>query len=158
MHQRSRYRSDNCSIGRTLTVVGERWTLLILREAFYGVRRFEDLQRNLGVARNVLAVRLQTLVEHDLLVRHPYRKTGHRERFEYRLTEKGRDLFPALVALMQWGDRYLADDSGPAVVVTHQDCGAVVSAELTCEAGHGGLSARDTEPRPGPGAVLEDVV
>ena len=156
MIERSRYSDANCSIGRTLAVVGERWTLLVLREAFYGVRRFEDLQRHLGVARNVLTDRLQTLVEHELLARHPYKETGRRERFEYHLTQRGRDLFPALVALMQWGDRYLADDAGPPVLILHQNCGAAVHAELSCEAGHDGLSARDTAPSPGPGALLAD--
>lgn len=154
MHERFRYSSDNCSVARTLAVVGERWTLLILREAFYGVRRFDEMQQRLGVARNVLAARLQTLVEHELLVRHPYKEAGRRERFEYRLTDRGRDLYPALVSLMQWGDRYLADDAGPAVVIEHKDCGAAVHTELTCEAGHGGLNARDTVRAPGPGARL----
>lgn len=154
MPPRSQYSSANCSIARTLAIVGERWTLLVLREAFYGVRRFDDMQRNLGVARNVLTTRLRTLVEHDLLERVPYREAASRQRFEYRLTARGRDLFPALLALMQWGDRYLADDAGPAVIVEHERCGAPIDVELTCQAGHRGLSPTDAVPRPGPGARL----
>jgi DNA-binding HxlR family transcriptional regulator len=154
MHDRSQYRSDNCSVARTLSIVGERWTLLVLREAFYGVRRFDVLQHHLGIARNVLTARLQTLVDHQLLTREPYQELGSRERFEYRLTERGRDLFPALVALMQWGDRYLADHDGPPVVIQHRDCGAGVHIDLHCEAGHTALGALDTMPTPGPGAHL----
>ncbi|MDI2125642.1 winged helix-turn-helix transcriptional regulator [Yinghuangia seranimata] len=159
---RTRYASDNCSVGRTLAVVGERWTFLVLREAFYGQRRFEDIQSTLGVARNVLAARLQTLVEHGLLVRRPYREPGKRERFEYRLTDRGTDLFPALVALMEWGDKHLPDEAGPPVALEHRDCGARLHVELVCEAGHrgdgalGGLTARDATPVPGPGARLRD--
>ena len=143
----------NCSIAGTLEVVGEKWTLLVLREAFYGVRRFEDFQRAVGCARNVLSARLTTLVEHGLLRREAYREPGRRARAEYRLTEKGRELLPAVIALMQWGDRWTAGPAGPAVVVTHRGCGAEVRAELTCAAGHRDLTARETLPVPGPGAV-----
>lgn len=150
---RSAYAAENCSVGRALAVVGEKWTLLVLREAFYGVRRFDDLQAGLGCARNVLADRLRTLVEHGLLRREPYRVPGSRPRHEYRLTEKGLDLMPALVALMQWGDRWEGGAAGPPVVVTHRGCGEPVRAALTCSAGHSGLTARDTAPEPGPGAI-----
>lgn len=150
---RSAYTAENCSVGRALGVVGEKWTLLVLREAFYGVRRFDDLQAALGCARNVLADRLRTLVEHGVLRREPYRVPGSRVRHEYRLTDKGRDLMPALVALMQWGDRWQGDPPGPPVVVTHRGCGEPVRASLTCAAGHGDLTARDTLPEPGPGAI-----
>ena len=92
-----------CSVARPLGVVGERWTLLILRDAFNGVRRFEDFQESLGIARNILTDRLQTLVAQGVLEKRRYQE--HPERFEYRLTAKGRDLFPVLVALMQCGDR-----------------------------------------------------
>ena len=143
----------HCSVARTLTVVGERWTMLVLREAFYGVRRFDDFQRHLGVARNVLTARLATLVEHDLLVRTPYHEPGQRRRDEYRLTPAGKELLPALIALMQWGDAHLAGPAGPPVTVAHRDCGALVHAELVCDAGHGALTARDTQPEPGPGML-----
>lgn len=126
-----------------------------MREAFYGVRRFEEMQRNRGLARNVLAARLRTLVEYRLLDRVPYREPGRRQRFEYRLTDRGRELFPALLALMHWGDRHLPDDdAGPAVVVEHRDCGAPIELGLTCRAGHTGLAPRDVVPSPGPGARL----
>jgi DNA-binding HxlR family transcriptional regulator len=150
---RFRYSAANCSIARTLGVVGEKWTLLVLREAFYGVRRFDDFHTALGCARNLLATRLKTLVAHDLLERVAYTDERGRGRHEYRLTDKGRDLFPAVVALMQWGDKWTADAAGPAVQLIHRDCGEPVTVELTCAAGHSALGARDTEAKPGPGAV-----
>lgn len=128
----------SCSVQRTLAAIGERWSLLVLREAFYGVRRFEDLQRRLGVARDVLSVRLRRLVDRGILTRVPYRETGRRERFEYRLTPAGKDLYPVLVALMQWGDRHLERPAGPTVALRHREgsCGAPVRVELVCAAGH----------------------
>src|SRR5437899_1397547 len=147
-----RYSAENCSIARTLEVVGEKWTLLVLREAFYGTRRFDDFQRAVGCARNVLSARLTTLVEHEILRREPYREPGARARDEYRLTEKGFELFPVLLALLQWGDRWTADPAGPAVEVLHAGCDEPVEVTLQCAAGHRPLSARDTRPRPGPGA------
>lgn len=154
MHSdRFRYSAANCSIARTLGVVGEKWTLLVLREAFYGIRRFDDFHAALGCARNLLATRLKTLVAHGLLERVGYRDDAGRSRDEYRLTDKGRDLFPVVVALMQWGDRWTADDSGPAVALLHRNCGEPVGVELNCGAGHVGLGARDITPVPGPGAI-----
>ena len=147
------YSADNCSIRRTLDVVGEKWTLLVLREAFYGVRRFDDFHRAIGCARNILAARLATLVEHGILERRRYQKPGSRPRAEYRLTDKGRELFPALVGLLQWGDRWTADPAGPAVELRHDGCGAAIAVELRCAAGHGPLSERETIPEPGPGAI-----
>src|SRR3954470_2251522 len=148
---RDDYDDANCSIARTLAVFGDRWTLLVLREAFNGVRRFEELQRGLGVARDVLTVRLRRLVDEGVLERVPYREAGQRRRFEYRLTEKGVDVYPILVALMAWGDRHKADDAGPPVELVHRDCGAPVAIELRCTDGHT-LGPRDVRPRPGPGA------
>jgi DNA-binding HxlR family transcriptional regulator len=154
MHSdRFRYSAANCSIARTLGVVGEKWTLLILREAFYGVRRFDDFHTALGCARNLLASRLKTLVVHGLLERVGYTDERGRGRHEYKLTDKGRDLFPVMVALMQWGDRWTADEAGPAVQMFHRECGAPVTAELTCGAGHSALGARDIAAVPGPGAI-----
>jgi len=154
MHnQRFRYGSANCSIARTLGVVGEKWTLLVLREAFYGVRRFDDFHAALGCARNLLAARLKTLVAHGLLERVEYQDDRGRGRYEYRMTEKGRDLFPVVAALMQWGDRWTADEAGPAVRLTHRDCGEPVSVQLNCDGGHARLDARDVEATPGPGAL-----
>ena len=151
MGPRDAYSDENCSIARTLAVLGDRWTLLVLREAFNGVRRFEELQRRLGIARDVLTVRLNRLVEEGVLQRVPYREPGRRERFEYRLTAKGVDAYPVLVALMAWGDRHKADADGPPVELEHRDCGALVHAELRCEAGHA-VDVREVVPRPGPGA------
>src|SRR5690242_7492896 len=153
MHpDRLRYSSSNCSIARTLGVVGEKWTLLVLREAFYGVRRFDDFHAALGCARNLLSARLKTLVENGLLEKRAYRDDRGRRRGEYRLTATGRDLRPAVVALVQWGDRWAAGEAGPAVVLRHRDCGEAVSVGLSCEAGHAALGARDIRATPGPGA------
>src|SRR4029453_1306429 len=104
---------SRCSVAGTLTVVGEKWSLLVLREAFLGVRRFADFQRHLGAPKAVLTDRLATLVEQGVLKRVPYQAEGERQRHEYRLTTKGIDLYPTLVALMAWGDKDLADDSAP---------------------------------------------
>jgi DNA-binding HxlR family transcriptional regulator len=141
-----------CSVAGTLGVVGEKWTLLVLREAFLGVRRFADLQRNLGAPKAVLTDRLATLVQQGVLVRVPYQAEGERQRHEYRLTQKGIDLYPTLVALMEWGDRYLADDDpagvGAPLQLTHRDCGARVRLELVCAEGHTVTSAREVRPVP----------
>src|SRR5919112_1114607 len=98
------YDSQHCSIARALEVLGDRWTLLVIRDAFLGLRRFDDFQRDLGIARNVLADRLGRLVDEGILERHAYQERP--ERFEYRLTEKGADLWPVLISLMKWGDRH----------------------------------------------------
>src|SRR3712207_1843257 len=143
---------ENCSIGRTLDLVGRPWTLLVLREAFHGVRRFEQLQRHLGVSRPVLSQRLRHLVKAGLLERTPYREPGSRSRGEYRLTAKGRDLYPVLLALMQWGDEHITDADGPMVQVRHRGCGHAVRVAMVCDQGHQVDSVRDLEARPGPGA------
>jgi DNA-binding HxlR family transcriptional regulator len=136
---------QNCSIARTLAIVGERWTLLVLREVMLGSRRFEEIRRNLGVASNILSDRLTTLVEHGVL-----RRDG--EPPEYRVTAKGVDLQPVLVGLMQWGDRYTAGEAGPPIVYTHVACGHDADPQLHC--GHCGepLGPRELRVRPGPGA------
>ena len=113
-------RPDECSVGRAMDILGERWTFLILRESFYGVRRFSDMQRNLGIARNILSNRLQTLVGAGILERRRYQEEP--ERFEYRLTETGRALYPAIIAIMRWGDEHLNDAAPP--VELHHSCGA----------------------------------
>lgn len=150
--ERLDFAAANCSVAATLAIVGEKWTLLVLREAFYGLRRFDDILQGVGCAKNLLAERLRRLVEHGVLEQVPYREPGQRERHEYRLTERGLELFPILVALMQWGDRWLVGKAGAPVLLEHHDCGAKIRAELRCTAGHGPLSARDSRPRPGPGA------
>jgi DNA-binding HxlR family transcriptional regulator len=135
-----------CSVAGTLAVVGEKWSLLVLREAFLGVRRFADFQRILGAPRAVLTDRLATLVDEGILRRVPYQAEGERQRHEYRLTVKGIDLYPTLVALMEWGDRYL--DEGGAMELHHRDCGARVHLTLTCEDGHALSGAREVTPIP----------
>jgi DNA-binding HxlR family transcriptional regulator len=144
------YEEQNCSIARALEVLGDRWTLLVIRDAFLGVRRFDDFQRDLGVARNVLSDRLQRLVDEGLLERRRYQERP--ERFEYRLSQKGIDLWPAIVTLMKWGDRYYAPPEGPPRVVRHRGCGGEVSDRLTCSVCGKPLTARDVVSEPGPGA------
>ena len=130
----------------TLAVIGEKWSLLVLREAFSGVRRFADFQRILGAPKAVLTDRLATLVAAGILARVAYQAEGERQRHEYRLTDKGRDLYPTLVALMQWGDRYLTDDGRAPLALEHRDCGAAVRLELVCADGHTVSGPRDVRP------------
>ncbi|MEZ0360155.1 winged helix-turn-helix transcriptional regulator [Mycobacterium sp. SA01] len=144
--------AENCSVKRALDIVGEKWTLLVLREALYGARRFERFQSRIGCPRQVLTDRLNTLVAAGVLRKVPYQEPGQRERHEYRLTEKGRDLLPAVIALMHWGDKWEADAAGPPVEVVHRECGHPVELVLRCRDDHAPLTAHDTEPRPGPGA------
>lgn len=151
--------SVNCSVGRALAVVGERWSLLIVREALDGVRRFRDFQSRLGIASNLLATRLETLVTADVLRRVPYQDPGGRRRFEYELTERGYDLRATLMALLEWGDKYLADPAGPSIVARHRTppaepaCDAPVRLVMECAAGHTGLGSHDVRRTAGPGAI-----
>ena len=146
------YDTANCNIAAALAVVGEKWTFLVLREAFNGVRRFDDMQRRTGAPRQVLSNRLSRLVADGILRKAPYQEEGQRPRSEYRLTEKGIELFPVIAALLAWGDKYAAWPGGPAVELTHRDCGAPVHLELACAEGHVLGSAREVTPVPGPGA------
>jgi DNA-binding HxlR family transcriptional regulator len=146
------YDTANCNIAAALTMVGEKWTFLVLREAFNGVRRFDDMQRRTGAPRQVLSNRLSRLVDDGILRKVPYRQEGQRPRSEYRLTEKGIELFPVIAAMLAWGDKYAAWPGGPAVELTHRDCGAPVFLELACAEGHVLGSAREVTPVPGPGA------
>jgi DNA-binding HxlR family transcriptional regulator len=125
-----------CSVARTLDVIGERWSLLVLREVFLGVRRFESIRHATGAPRAVLAERLRSLVDAGVLVRREYREEGARTRHEYRPTDAGRELQPALTALMQWGDKHLPVPGGPPLIVEHAECGGSVRAHLVCEHGH----------------------
>jgi DNA-binding HxlR family transcriptional regulator len=143
---------ENCTIGRAMAILGERWTVVVLREVFNGVRRFDDMRERTGIPRQVLANRLAMLVERGVLRRQPYREPGARLRYEYRLTEMGLDLYPVLVAVREWGDRYLADPEGPPLQTVHRDCGAPVDTHLRCRAGHEVGSPREVVPTPGPGA------
>ena len=146
------YDTANCAIGAAVGILGERPTFLVLREAFNGVRRFDDMQRRTGMPRQVLSQRLARLVAEGLLRKVPYRQAGQRSRDEYRLTDKGLDLYPVLVALMEWGDRYEGGADGPPVLLRHRDCGEPVRLQLSCTAGHVLESAREVTPVPGPGA------
>ena len=137
---------SRCSVAGTLAVVGEKWSLLVLREAFLGVRRFADFQRVLGAPKAVLTDRLGTLVEQGILVRVPYQPEGERQRHEYRLTPKGRALYPTLVALMEWGDTYLAEGEVPPLALYHRECDARVHLQLVCEEGHSVAGPREVRP------------
>ncbi|HEY6309354.1 MAG TPA: helix-turn-helix domain-containing protein [Streptosporangiaceae bacterium] len=146
------YDSANCAIGAAVGIMGERPTFLVLREAFNGVRRFDDMQRRTGMPRQVLSDRLARLVTEGLLRKVPYQESGQRSRDEYRLTDKGLDLYPVLVALMEWGDRYAVGPAGPQVLLRHRDCGEPLRLQMACDAGHVIESARAVTPVPGPGA------
>ncbi len=146
------YDTANCAIGAAVAIIGERPTFLVLREAFNGVRRFDDLQHRTGIPRQVLSDRLARLVGEGLLRKVPYQDSGQRSRHEYRLTGKGLDLYPVLVALMQWGDQHAVGPDGTQVQLRHRDCGEPVHLQLSCQAGHILESARDITPVPGPGA------
>ena len=146
------YDSANCAIGAAVDIIGERPTFLVLREVFNGVRRFDDMRRRTGMPRQVLSDRLARLVGEDLLRKVPYRDAGQRSRHEYRLTGKALDLYPVLVALMQWGDKHAVGPAGPAVRLTHRDCGEPIVLQAVCAAGHPVPSAREVTPVPGPGA------
>jgi DNA-binding HxlR family transcriptional regulator len=137
------------SVARALDVVGERWSLLILREAFFGVRRFGQLARNLQIPRPTLSARLRTLVEQGVLEKVLYATDP--DRHEYRLTDSGRDLFSAIVVLMQWGDQHLPLADGPPIVLRHQPCGQVAEAVLTCTHCREEISAHSVTPEAGPG-------
>jgi DNA-binding HxlR family transcriptional regulator len=143
------HRFEAESVSRALELVGERWTLLILREAFFGVRRFAQLAAHLGIPRPTLSLRLRTLVDAGLLDRVPY--ATHPARHEYRLTRAGRELFPAIVALMRWGDEYLPHPSGPPVVLRHNACGEVAEPRLTCTHCGEEITAHNVTPEAGPG-------
>jgi DNA-binding HxlR family transcriptional regulator len=130
------YDSGTCSISRTAQVLGDRWTVLVVRDLFNGVRRFDALQQHLGIARDVLTKRLALLVDEGLVERRAYRPEGERSRHEYVLTTAGRELRPVLVAIMDWGDRHRAGPDGPPVSLRHRDCGAPIHAQLVCDEGH----------------------
>jgi DNA-binding HxlR family transcriptional regulator len=121
---------SHCSIARALSVVGDRWTLLLLREAFLGAKRFEEFHGNTGAARHLVAARLNHLVDHGLLERVQYQDRP--ARFEYTLTAKGRGLYPVIISLLAWGDEWMADEWGPSLVVVHESCGATVTPALRC--------------------------
>ena len=139
---RNDYEGQLCSIARTLELIGERWSILVIREVFSGRRRFSEMQRTLGVARNVLANRLQRLVDAGILERRPYSERPRRD--EYFLTEKGLDLWPTMVTMMHWGDKHMPLPDGPPVVLVHEgECGGAIDDRRICERCGEHLTARD---------------
>lgn len=146
--------ATTCSVGRTLAVVGEKWSLLVLRDAYNGLGRYDDLRRHLGVSDAVLADRLRTLVAAGILRRRAYREPGRRAQAEYVVTDAGWELQPVVVGLLQWGDRHLPVEDGPLVEVRHRGCGAPVEAVVRCTADGRALTPRETELVPGRGMRL----
>ncbi|MBF6335659.1 helix-turn-helix transcriptional regulator [Nocardia abscessus] len=138
-----------CSIARTVDAIGERWTPLILRDLFVGLSRFEDLRRDLGIASNVLAARLEALQEHGIVEKRAYQSNP--VRYEYLLTDRGRDLYPVLTMLITWGDKWLAGAEGPPAVVVHRECGRPTSGVVVCRECGEPLTADDVRWLPGPG-------
>ena len=140
--------SEVCSVARTLSIVGDRWTLLVLREAFLGVRRFDRFQERLGTARNVLTERLDKLVDHGVLERRPYQDNP--PRFEYRLTEKGLALYPVIMSLVAWGDRWMDEGLGRPLEHIHNECGKVMLPVQVCSECGDPIHAKNVRVRPGP--------
>jgi DNA-binding HxlR family transcriptional regulator len=148
--ERKSFSGMHCSIAQCLEVVGEWWSLLIVRDAFLGVTRFDDFQDRLGISRNVLNQRLTRLVDEGVLARVPY--SEHPPRHDYRLTDKGRDLWPVLTTMRQWGDRHAAPD-GPPLELIHEACGHVSEPRMICSSCGEPIGARDVMAVRGPGAV-----
>ena len=155
--ERTNYQASNCSIARTLEVLGEKWTFLIIRESFYGATRFAQFHRVLQCPRNLLSERLSLLVEEGILERAEYREPGSRARMEYRMTDRGRELMKIRDAAKRdvkgWGDRHKADPAGPPVVARHQGCGQELQITFTCAGGHTVAGPEQVELVPGPGAL-----
>jgi len=144
---------QSCSVARALSVVGERWTMLILRDAFLGTRRFEEFQRNLGITRHRLSERLTKLVDHGVLVKVPYHEKPLRH--EYRLTRKGLGLYPVLMSLAHWGDEWMDQGAGPPLEYVHQRCAEVTTPLLSCSECGEALRPQEVTPQLGP--VLKDL-
>ncbi len=142
------YLTQNCSIARSLELIGERWTILIIRDAFLGIRRFDQFQERLGIARNVLQARLERLVDAGIMRRERYQERP--PRYEYRLTAKGVDLWPVVIALLKWGDRHAAP-AGPPVVIEHAGCGGELDDRRRCMRCGADLNPGDVQARSGPG-------
>lgn len=148
--QRTSFAGIHCSLARTLDIVGEWWTPLVLRDIALGVARFDDIQRDLGVSRKVLTERLDTLVEHAVLERRPYQHNP--VRYDYVLTDKGAELIPVLMALMAWGDRWTAGNDGPPLVLRHQGCGQDTVPTISCSCCGEPIKYAQVTVRAGPGA------
>jgi DNA-binding HxlR family transcriptional regulator len=148
--ERKSFREVNCSVAQGLELIGEWWTLLIIRDTFMGVTRFDDFQHRLGISRNVLNQRLTRLVDEGILRKVPYQDRP--VRYDYRLTEKGIDLWPVITAIRQWGDKYAAPN-GPPIQVVHKSCGHLSEAIMHCSACGMAMGARDVRAAPGPGVT-----
>lgn len=147
---RNDYEGQICSIARSLELVGERWTILVIREVFFGRRKFGEMLSSLGIARNVLASRLDRLVDEGILERRAYSERPPRD--EYFLTEKGLDLWPTIVTLMHWGDKHMPLPGGPPAVIVHKgDCGGTVNDRRICERCGKELGVREARATAGPG-------
>lgn len=141
--RRTSFAGSQCPIARTVDLIGDWWTPLVVREAFYGVRRFDEMQQALGIGRNVLTERLRRLVKEGLLTRSKYQ--DHPERFEYGLTEKGQDLLPVLAAMIEWGDKWLRSRGERSITLRHRTCGKRMRAAVVCSSCGEPLVARDVE-------------
>jgi DNA-binding HxlR family transcriptional regulator len=150
--QRTSFGSMACSIARTMDVVGEPWSPLVLRNIYIGINRFDQLQESLGISRKVLAERLRWLTENEVLERREY--SARPPRHEYVLTAKGLELFGVLMVMVAWGDKWLAGEAGPPVLYRHHACGRIAHAELHCSVCGEPMSASDIDVLPGPGAAL----
>lgn len=144
--------SGTCSIARTAHILGDRWTVLVIRDLFNGVRRFDALQDHLGIARDVLTKRLALLIDEGIIDKRPVKVVGERARHEYVLTAAGRDLRTVLVAIMDWGDVHRVGADGPPAALRHEECGQQIHAELVCDAGHGIAATTRTRLDPLPAA------
>ncbi len=170
MPPRTDFATMRCPVARTMAVVGERWSILVLREAFYGATRFDEFQRNLGIAPNILSARLRTLVQHGVLEKLPPARgaggagpaapdgasaagsDGASAAGGYRITEKGRDFFPAFLALKRWGDRWMTDARGPLILLEERATGREVTAPPLLASNGQPLTPDQVRVRPGPGA------
>jgi DNA-binding HxlR family transcriptional regulator len=144
--------TDSCTIQRTVEAIGDRWSLIVLRELFAGIRRFDQMTIRTEIPRQVLTARLGRFTDLGIARRVPYQEPGQRTRFEYRLTDKGLDLYPVLLAMSAWGDRYAGAADGPPITWVHRACGAELTQVLECADGHRPASSREVAGRPGPGA------
>ena len=149
--QRTEFGGMACSIARTLDVIGEPWSPLVLRDVWVGINRFDQIQADLKISRKVLTERLNHLVDEGVLERHPY---DQRPRYEYRLTEKGADLADLLMVMTRWGDKWLAGEAGPPVLYRHHACGEISSVDLRCTYCGEPMHATDITALPGPGAAV----
>ncbi len=140
---------EPCSIARTVAVIGDRWTMMILRDCFNGSRRFDQFQESLGISRSIVTDRLSLLVDEGVLLKTPYQEKPLR--YEYRLTGKGLDLYPILMSMFRWGDKYYATEAGPPLFFRHKTCGHDFHSVIVCSECNGELNPREVEARAGPG-------